>query len=203
MKNYSDIFKGLEKFLGEPYKLRLKPDSTPAKHRPQKVPLHLQDTFHKEVKRLVKINVLEAVSEPAEWLNNFVVVEKQVNINKSNARSPGHSIAKIWLCIDPKDLNKALDQEPYYSWSIDELIVKFSGAVFFTIINMDKGYWQVILHPKSQKYTCVTLASTVQAQESSGVTSTRPLHLRTLGTTVELQHHLTPLPEDMAVAINQ
>ena len=41
------------------------------------------------------------------------------------------------------------------------------------------------------------------AQESSGVTSTRPLYLSTLGTAVELQHHLTPLPEDMAVAINQ
>ena len=30
-------------------------------------------------------------------------------------------------------------------------------------------------------------------------TSTRPLHLRTLGTAVELQHHLTSLAEDMAV----
>ena len=34
LKNYSDIFQGLGKFPGEPYKLRLKPDSTPAKHRP-------------------------------------------------------------------------------------------------------------------------------------------------------------------------
>ena len=41
------------------------------------------------------------------------------------------------------------------------------------------------------------------AQESSGAISTRPLDLCTLGTGVELQYHLTPLPEDMAVAINQ
>ena len=40
-------------------------------------------------------------------------------------------------------------------------------------------------------------------QESSGATSTRPFHLCTLRTAVEQQHHLTPLPEDMAVAINQ
>ena len=158
LKNYSDIFQGLGTFPGEPYKLRLKPDSTPAKHRPRKVPLHLQDAFHEEVKRLVQIDVLEPVSEPTEWVNSFVVVEKQVNVDPSNAHSPGHSIKKkIRLCIDPKDLNEALEREPYYSRSIDELIAKFSGTVFFTIVDMDKGYWQVILHPESRKYTCMAL----------------------------------------------
>ena len=46
---YADIFQGLGKFPGEPYKLRLKPDASPAKHRPRKVPVHLQDAFHEEV----------------------------------------------------------------------------------------------------------------------------------------------------------
>ena len=35
---YADVFQGLGKFPGEPYKLRLKPDAVPAKHRPRKVP---------------------------------------------------------------------------------------------------------------------------------------------------------------------
>ena len=43
---YADIFQGLGKFPGEPYKLRLKPDAVPAKHRPRRVPVHLQDAFH-------------------------------------------------------------------------------------------------------------------------------------------------------------
>ena len=46
---YSDVFQGLGKFPGETYKLRLKPDAVPAKHRPRKVPVHLQDAFHEEV----------------------------------------------------------------------------------------------------------------------------------------------------------
>ena len=46
---YADVFQGLCKFPGEPYKLRLKPDAVPAKHRPRKVPVHLQDAFHEEV----------------------------------------------------------------------------------------------------------------------------------------------------------
>ena len=44
-------------------------------------------------------------------------------IDSLNAHSPHHSIKKsIQLCIDPKDLNEALEREPYYSRTIDELI---------------------------------------------------------------------------------
>ena len=46
---YADVFQGLGKFPGEPYKLRLKPDAVPANHRPRRVPVHLQDAFHEEV----------------------------------------------------------------------------------------------------------------------------------------------------------
>ena len=46
---YADVFQGLGQFPGEPYKLRLKPDAVPAKHRPRKVPVHLQEAFHEEV----------------------------------------------------------------------------------------------------------------------------------------------------------
>ena len=151
---YVDVFQGLGKFPGEPYKLRLKPDAVPAKHRPRKVPVHLQDAFHEEVEWLVKIDVLEKVTEPTEWVNSFVIVEKV--IDSSNAHSPNHVIKKsIWLCIDPKDLNEALEREPYYSRTIDELISMFAGAKVFTIVDMDRGYWQVVLHSESRKLTCM------------------------------------------------
>ena len=98
--------------------------------------------------------MLEKVTEPTEWVNSFVIVEKV--IDSSNAHSPNHSIKKsIRLCIDPKDLNEALEREPYYSRSIDELISMFAGAKVFTIVDMDKGYWQVVLHPESRKLTCM------------------------------------------------
>ena len=97
---------------------------------------------------------MEKVTEPTEWVNSFVIVEKV--IDSSNAHSPNHVIKKsICLCIDPKDLNEALEREPYYSRSIDELISIFAGAKVFTIVDMDKGYWQVVLHPESRKLTCM------------------------------------------------
>ena len=98
------------------------------------------------------------MSEQTEWVNSYVIVEKEVEIDTANAHSPSHTIKKkIRLCLDPKDLNNSLEQEPYYSRSINELIAKFSRAVIFTIVDMDKGYWQVELHPDSRKYTCMAL----------------------------------------------
>ena len=85
---YVDVFQGLGKFPGEPYKLRLKPDAVPAKHRPRKVPVHLQEAFHEEVERLVKIDVLEPVTEPTEWVNSFVVVEKVIELFKCTFSTP-------------------------------------------------------------------------------------------------------------------
>ena len=117
----------------------MKPDAVPVKHRPRKVPVHLQDAFHEEVERMVKIDVLEKVTEPTELVKV---------IDSSNVHSPNHVIKKsIRLCIDPKDLNEALEREPYYSRTIDELISMFAGAKVFTIVDMDKGYWQVVLYP--------------------------------------------------------
>ena len=39
---YADIFQGLGKFPGEPYKFKLKPGAVPAKHKPRTVPLSRQ-----------------------------------------------------------------------------------------------------------------------------------------------------------------
>ena len=60
---YQDMFQGLGKFPGEPYKLRLKENYVPAKHQQRKVTVNLQDAFHEEVQRLIKIDVLEPVTE--------------------------------------------------------------------------------------------------------------------------------------------
>ena len=84
--------------------------------------------------------------------------EKEVQIDSSNAHMQGHTLKKkLRICLDPKDLNEALEREPYYSRTVDELISKFNGAVFFIIVDLDKGYWQVTLHPDSWKYTCMAL----------------------------------------------
>ena len=49
---HSDVFTGIGKFSGDPYKFQLKPNAKPARHAPRKVPTHLQEAFHEEIHNL-------------------------------------------------------------------------------------------------------------------------------------------------------
>ena len=66
----------------------------PARHRPRKVPVHLEEAFHEEISGLCKIDVLEPVKDHTEWVNSYVIVEKEVQIDSSNAHMPGHTLKK-------------------------------------------------------------------------------------------------------------
>ena len=71
---------------------------------------------------------------------------------------PGHFIKKkLRICLDPRDLNEALEREPYYTCSIEEIIGKFHGITKFTIADFNKGYWMVELDPELRKFTTMAL----------------------------------------------
>ena len=46
LRVFSDVFTGIGKFPGPPYKFQLKPNGKPARHAPKQVPVHLQEAFH-------------------------------------------------------------------------------------------------------------------------------------------------------------
>ena len=94
LKVYADIFDGLGTFPGEPYKFRLKKNYVPAKNVPRKVLIHLQDDFHAKLHDLVKQGVLEKVEHCTEWVNSFVIVEKDVSIDSGNIQTPNHKFKK-------------------------------------------------------------------------------------------------------------
>ena len=64
---------------------------------------------------------------------------------------------KLRICLDPRDLNAALEREPYYTRSIEEIMTRFHGMTRFTIADFNKGYWMVELDPESRKYTTMAL----------------------------------------------
>ena len=64
---YSDVFTGIGKFPGMPYKFQLKENAKPARHAPRKVPIHLQDAFHSEIHNLEKLGILEETKDVTEW----------------------------------------------------------------------------------------------------------------------------------------
>ena len=78
-------------------------------------------------------------------------MEKKVPADSNTDHS---SQKKQQICLDPRDLNEALEeQEPYYTRSIEEILGKFHGMTQFTIADFNKGYWMVELYPDSRKLT--------------------------------------------------
>ena len=83
-----------------------------------------------------------------------MIVEKDTGSHPS----PNHIIKKkLRICLDPQDLNEALEREPYHTHSVDEITAKLQGMTVFTIVDFKKGYWMVVLHPDSRKLTCMVL----------------------------------------------
>ena len=159
---YSDVFTGIGKFPGMLYKFQLKENANPVRHAPRKVPIHLQDAFHKEIRNLEKLGILEETKDVTEWVNSFVIVVKKTPVDSSKSptvsSSQGHSKdRKFGISLDPRDLNEALEREPYYTRSIEEIMAKFHGMTRFTITDFNKGYWMVELDPESRKYTTMAL----------------------------------------------
>ena len=122
LSQYSGCFEGIGCFPGDPYKFHLKPDHKPARHAPRKVPVHLETAFKEEIDSLVKQGILEEVKEDIDWVNSYVIVEKGTD----NHHSPNHTVKeKLRIRLDPRDLNKALEREPYYTHSTGEITTKF------------------------------------------------------------------------------
>ena len=75
-----------------------------------------------------------------------MIVEKDTGSH----HSPNHTIKKkLRICLEPRDLNKALEREPYHTCSVDEITAKHQVMTVFTIVDFKKGYWMVVLHPDS------------------------------------------------------
>ena len=87
LSQYSGCFEGIGRFPGDPYKFHPKPDYKQARHAPRKVPVHLETAFKEEIDSIVKQGILEEVKEHTDWVNSYVIVEKDTG----NHHSPNHT----------------------------------------------------------------------------------------------------------------
>ena len=77
----------------------------PVVHAPRKVPAALRPKVQEELNRMEKLDVIT----PTEWVSSLVTVVKP---------------NKIRLCIDPKDLNKAVKREYYPIKTVEDVLSK-------------------------------------------------------------------------------
>lgn len=75
--------------------------------------------------------MLKRVDEPTDWVHNLVIVEKKNGT--------------LCLCLDPRDLNKAVKREHYKIPTADEVSSNLSGKKNFSTLDLKDGFWQISL----------------------------------------------------------
>ena len=135
---YPKLFNGLGRMEPE-HHIKLNDEVSPKVHPPRKIPMGLREKLKKELDSMEKAGVIQKVDEPTEWVNSMVVAEK-----------PNGDLR---VCLDPRDLNKAIKREYYQLPTFEEIASRLNGAKIFTNLDANKGYWQIPLDENSIKLT--------------------------------------------------
>ena len=140
LDEFSEVFS--ENKLGTlPGKVKLHTDMTitPSIASSRRVPMALKARLKQELNRLESSQVIKKVSEPTDWVNTLVVTTK----NSGNIR----------ICIDPKQLNKALKRHHYLSATLEEILPELTKAKVFLSCDLKSGYHHIKLDEDSSKLT--------------------------------------------------
>jgi len=132
------VFSGIGCFEGE-YSITVDTTVAPVIHPPRRVPVALQGPLREQLDSLVQKGILSEVKEPTDWVNSCVCVTKPNG--------------KIRLCLDPKDLNRAIKRPHRYTPTLEDILPKLNGAKFFSILDARSGYWNVKLDKASSLLT--------------------------------------------------
>ena len=123
--------------MSSSYHIKVDPTHPPVIHPPRRVPVTLRSKIQEELARMESLDVIEKVAEPTDWVNSMVTIIKPNG--------------KICICIDPRDLNKAVKREYYPMRKIDEIITRMPNASVCSVLDASSGFWQVQLDHESAK----------------------------------------------------
>ena len=132
-KQYSDVFEGIGCLPGD-YMMDVDETIKPVQDVPRRVPVPLKAKLKEKIDDLVKTGIITKVTEPTPWISSMVSVLK-----------PG----KLRVCLDPRNLNKAIRRSHYPMPTVDDHLSDLANAKVFTVLDCKDGFHQVRLTKKA------------------------------------------------------
>ena len=136
---YRHLFQGIGKFKINPVSV------TTVQKPPQKVPLAMQKAFKEELDSMEQHGIISKYdtkrNKAPEWLNSFVIVKKPNG--------------KLRVCLDPTDLNQYIVRPVCNSLTLDEIVDRLKGAVFFAVFDTTKGFSHILMDTDSKLLTAM------------------------------------------------
>jgi hypothetical protein len=113
---------------------------TPVIHNPRQIPVAFREELKKTLAEMEEKGVIKKVDRPTDWVNSLVIAEKP-------------KTGKLRICLDPRDLSKALKREHFQLPTIEDITTRLAGAKVFSKLNANSGYWQITVDESSQLLT--------------------------------------------------
>ena len=105
-------------------------------HAPRRVPVALRDQLKAELDKMTEQGIIAPVTAPTPWDSSLVAVPKKNGM--------------LRLCLDPEDLNKAVQREHYPLPTIEDVARRLQG---FTKLAVRSSFWHITLDSPSSYLT--------------------------------------------------
>ncbi|CAC5423835.1 unnamed protein product [Mytilus coruscus] len=139
VKSFPKVFTGLG-CLEKPYHIKIDSSVNPVINPPRKIPAALREKLKGTLKEMEDKEVIRKVDEPTDWVNSLVVVEKP-------------KTGKLRICLDSRNLNKAIKREHFALPTIEDITTRLTGAKYLSKLDCNNGYWQLRMDKESQLLT--------------------------------------------------
>lgn len=133
-----DLFSGIGQ-LDYVYNIKLKENVCPVVENPRKIPISIEEKVKSELDNMENLGIIRKVTEPTEWVNSMVIVKKPDNT--------------LRICLDPQNLNRNIVRERHQLPTFEELSARMPNASVFSILDGNKGFYQIKLSEQSELLT--------------------------------------------------
>nr|XP_054761486.1 uncharacterized protein K02A2.6-like [Lytechinus pictus] len=138
-KEFQELFSpGLGFAKNYQHRIKVKPDYPPVQQKLRRLPLAVKDRVSQELKRLEEAGVIEKI-DASEWVSPIVVSTK--------------TSGEIRLCVDLREVNKAIVVDRFPLPDIAELFCELEGSSVFSKLDLASAYHQLELAEESRDLT--------------------------------------------------
>ena len=132
----SNIFTGVG-CLKEKHRIRIRSDVQPKRSRPKRIPETMRPKVKQQISTMEETDIIEPVKEPPEWISPMSVTTKENG--------------DLRICIDSRELNKAIIPFKHKMQTVEEICAKMPGAKYFAKLDLKSGFHQIPLDEESSQ----------------------------------------------------
>ena len=141
LAEYDDLFHGLDKLKNYQIKLHIDEEVPPVAQPHGGDPFHVGKQLEEQPRRDEEVGMIERIEGPTPWVSPIVIAPKP------------KSTGKVRVCVDMRQVNKAVKRERHVTPIVKEMIGDLTGARVFSKLDLNQGYNQLELAPESRYIT--------------------------------------------------